>query len=464
MKKIVPVVVLLCVLLVLLGILLVSCLGSQEEEYAPESANALWQKIDQTMSELTSVEMNSTIQMTYYQMGYRFERTASRYIFSSRETHYTESDYQFSCSELSIDERIHTVEAHLDGKIYIQTNDGTYDQKFYSVMTHEEYDQTRSSELIDEIEISDCTAAEFSKGENGTWNLQFSGYTKKALDIALANLSLTDEALGATVSDMVVRLTADSDFRVEKMEIEFLYSAEDEASPQLSVVTEYSGYNTATLDPTRLKAEEYAEVSDVRVLSAVAAALQERQEATSGKFILDIWTSYLHDGKTSNSWETDTVSYGKKNGAYYYEITSQMEGQSFLINYQNGEQTVTTDEQIFTAMQTEEEAKSFVDGLINSAKYNSISITDIEQVEENVYTLICAQLDPSAYMADMENNAMELTSSTQQITVTFREGKLVKLNSKVTISGIYSEQEVTMSVETVVTFEDTQAPADSENQ
>lgn len=452
MRKTVPV-------LVILSVLLVFCLaGCQKEEYVPESADALWQRIDQTMSELTSVEMTSTIRMTYYQMGYRFERTASRYILSTQETHYSESDYRFYCSELSIDQNIHTVTAHHEGKIYIGTNDGTYDQKFCSVMTHEEYDQTQSAVLTDEIEISDCTVAEFSKGENGTWNLQFSGYTKKALDLALVSLSLTDETLSATVSDMVVRLTADSDFRVQKMEIEFLCISEGEITPEFSVVTEYSGYNTAVLDPDRLKAEDYAQVADVRVLNAVAAALLERQEATSGQFALGLRTSYLYEGKTTESWETDAVTYGRKNGAYYYEITAQMEGQSFLINYQNGEQTVTANEQAFTVAQTDEEAKSFIDGLIDSAMYNSISVTGIEEIGENVYLLTCEYLDPSKYMAEMGSSEMDITSSTQRITVTFQDGMLKKMESHVSISGVYSEQEVNLSVEAVVVFENTEAP------
>ena len=443
----------------LLCIALAVSLGActRTEVYEPDSAVALWEKIDQSMNSLKSMEMTVATDVTYYSMGYQFSVKGSRYVLSAQDAHYNENETLLTCEELSLEQKMHTVDAYYDGKMYIAVSDGVYNQKLCSELTHEEYDEDQGESLTDEINIVNCTASEFAKEGEG-WKLKFSGYTKKTIDHVLQSLGVTEDMLGTSIVDMEVNITADKDFYVTEMKIMFHFPdvEGEEISPDFSVTAQYKALNSATFDTARLNTEEFTLVDDVRVLNSVAIALAQRQNASSGSFKLELSNTQDIAGKITASKETDTVSYGRKNGAYYYQITSQMEGQNFEILYQNGEQTVTVDGQTHTAEQTEAEAKIFVDGLIDAANYKSSAITGIEKQAEGVYVLTSAALDLTEYAQQLQGNDMALASGTQQITVTFREGKLVQISGKSVLSGTYQKDALTVTSESNVVFEDPQ--------
>lgn len=432
-----------------------ACQKTAQEPYVPESALALWEKVDETMNTTQSMEMRGTVDAVFYNGGYEFRLVGDSYIFASKETHYTESEMTLSCEEISMEQTTRMVEAHHDGKMYIASNDGTYDQKLCSTMTHEEYDQIQTGTLTEDVDLADCTGAQFSQNEDGTWNLQFSGYTKKTIDKMVESFSMTQDMLGVPIADVKVSLSADADFLVQKMEFSFDFTVEDEGmAPTFLVTAEYSGYNTAVFDATKLKTEEFTEVDDVRILESLQSALKDRQDAASGKFTLDLKSTYQMQGQTSASQEKDVVTYGRKNGAYYYNITAQMDGQGFDVRYQNSEQTVTTDGQTNTAHQSEEEAKLFIDGLINTGNYISAAITDIQKLDEGVYLLIGEQ---STLDQIMGLTGIDVTSANQECKVTFESNKLMKIESKLVVTGNYAGETITITVESLVAFDDTAA-------
>ena len=434
-----------------------ACRPDSEPAYEPESALALWEKVDQTMNTLESMELSTTTKVVFYNGGYRFELNGTANVLSTKDAHYTESTNVVSCAELSMEQTTRTVEAYYDGKVYIANINDTYTQKLCSEMTHEEYDQIQGGELTDEIELTDCTNAEFSRGEGETWNLTFSGYTKMTIDKVLETLMLTDDMLGAPIGDMEVRLIANSDFYVQKMEIVFTFTTEEgQRVPEFMVTAEYSGYHTAVFDAGKLKTEEYTIVEDVRLMETIAAALKARQEALVGKFTLDIATTYEYAGTTQISAETDAVTYGRKNGAYTYLITAVMDGQNYVIQYQSGQQSVTAGDQTHTAAQTDAEARSFISSLIDSARFNVKAVTDIQKVEDGQYTLTCAQLDLLEYTEALAGNNVQLTSGTQQITVTFHGDKLMKIESSITLIGTNAGQNMSIVIVSEVTFDDSE--------
>lgn len=434
-----------------------ACRVDSEPAYEPESAMALWEKVDQTMNTLESMELTTTTKVVFFNGGYPFELNGTAYVLSTQETHYTESTNILSCVDLNVEQTTKAVEAYYDGKVYISNSNQTYLQKLCSEMTHEEYDQIQGSALTDEIELTDCTKAEFSKGDGETWILNFSGYTKKTIDKVLETINLTDNVLGAPIADMEVRLTANRDFYVERMEILFLFSAEEgESVPQFTVTAEYGAYNSAVFDPVKLKADEYTAVADVRLMETVAAAIKARQEAIFGKFTLDIETTYELSGITQVAKENDVVSYGRKNGAYSYLINAQMDDQSLLIQYQSGQQTVTTGDQTHTVAQTDAEARTFISGLIDSARFNKNAVTDIQETDKGIYVISCGQLDLQEYTDALTGNNIQLSSANQQITVTFQEDKLMKIESSITLAGTEAGENMSMMISSVVTFDDSE--------
>lgn len=423
--------------------------------YEPESAIDLWQKVDDTMSALDSMELETEIKATYYYMGYQYDLAGTAFVLTTKEAHYTKNETSVSCEELSMEQNVCMIEAYHDGKMYSAMDNGVYSQKFCSPITQKDYEQIQTGKLTEEIDVADCTNATFAKEEDGGWSLQFSGYTKKTVDKTLSTLDISEDMMGAPIADMQVSLVADEDFHVRQMQITFSFSAADgTTAPEFSVTAKYSAYNTAQFDPAVLEADTYVEVDDVHILEDIATLLKERQDAAEGKFTLDTQTTFSIQGNASTTREKDTILYGKKNGAYYYDITAKVEDEMYRFMYQNGEQTVITSNESYANEQTDVQAKAYIDGLIDSARYNGSAVTGIEKQSEGVYYLKIDKLDYSEYAENFVDYGIELNSASQKVNVVLAQNRILQIVSKVTLKGNYSGTQMVVTVESVVTFRD----------
>jgi predicted heme/steroid binding protein len=439
--------------LLLFSVALAGCKKEKPAEYEPESAIALWEKIDKNMEGLRSMKTDIIMDMVYYTMGYEVRMNSSGSVLVTPESYYADNRTTAKCEELSQMQEVSTVEAYCDGKMYTATNDGYYDQKFCSPMAWEDFRRSKSGgSFVDEIDFAACTASKFSKEEDGTWTLQFSGYTKKTIDEVLGSMMISDTELGVTITDMHVKVTADADFYIQKVDISLVF-AESESRPRLTVVARYSGFNTTKVDPAMLSLTEYAEVADVRVLNYVSQVLKEKQDLSEGAFTLDITTAYDMKKESVRYEEHDLVSYGRKNGAYYYAIDAQVDDQSLTIAYQNGEQTVTSGDQSQTVTQPEAEAKAFIDSLIDYARYSGISVTDIQKPETGVFVLTVDRLDLSLYQASVAGTGITLESGSQTITVLFADKKLSGIENITLLTANYAEESMQMTITSSLQFE-----------
>ena len=439
--------------LLLFSVALTGCKKEKPVEYEPESAIALWEKIDKNMDGVRSMKTDIIMDMVYYTMGYEVRMNSAGSVLVTPESYYADNRTTAKCEELSQMQEVSTVEAYYDGKMYTATNDGYYDQKFCSPMAWEDFRRSKSGGLfVDEIDFAACTASKFSKEEDGTWTLQFSGYTKKTIDEVLGSMMISDTELGVTITDMHVKVTADADFYIQKVDISLVF-AESESRPRLTVVARYSGFNTTRVDSAMLSLSEYAEVADVRVLNYVSQVLKGKQDASEGAFTLDITTVYDMKKESVRYEEHDLVSYGRKNGAYYYGIDAQVDDQSLTMIYQNGEQTVTSGDQSQTVTQPEAEAKAFIDSLIDYARYSGISVTDIQKPETGVFVLTVDRLDLSLYLSSVAGTGITLESGSQMITVFFTDKKLSGIESVTLLTAYYAEEAMQMTITSSLQFE-----------
>ena len=146
------------------------------------------------------------------------------------------------------------------------------------------------------------------------------------------------------------------------------------------------------------------------------------------------------------------VSYGRKNGAYYYAIDAQVDDQSLTMTYQNGEQTVTSGDQTQTVTQPETEAKAFIDSLIDYARYSGISVTDIQKPETGVFVLTVDRLDLSLYHASVAGTGITLESGTQTITLYFTNKVLTGIDSVTLLTANYAEESMEMTLTSSLQF------------
>jgi len=420
-----------------------------QPEYVPESALELWERINETMDALTSMEMTISTQKVYYSAGYQYAHHTQSYVLATKNAHYTESESHLLCEALELEQTIRMVEAFYEGKMYRAVSDGTYDQKFCSEISHEDFDGLQTGGLTAEFALADCTTAVFSKTVANSWQLNFSGYTKKTIDQAMVTLGLSEDMMGASVADMQVTVTTNELFQVTLLDIVFEFASEGESTPVFAVSTVYSGWNTAQFDENRLKEEEYVQVEDVYLLDTISAALQERQNAHIGQFTLETQTTEQYQNQIRSAKEKGVIIYGLKNGAYSYFFTANTEGESFIVRYQNGEQTVISNGQAYTAVTSEAEAKAYINGMIDSANYNPVTITGIEKREDGSYLLTSDRPDLTGSLDEIE-----IQSASQQIIVTFAEGRLMRIESRLTIEGTFDEEAIKLQTDSSVMFTD----------
>lgn len=434
----------------------------EEKPAEPTSADELWALVDGNMENADSYEANITMDMVMYMGGFKIDSKATGFeIFSEGDDYYY---YRFlttdmECDELSLEETQKELVAFNEGTAFISKIAGDKAQNLCSKMTADEFKEYEDGSIDQEFIAKDYTESEFLKNDDGTWSLSFSGYTKKAINGFLKDMGIESDILGADIVDVKISLIADSDYYAKELTLEYIFDVEetDTAVPMLKETMMYSKFNAAERTTTGIELDEYTEVADIRVLKDVEEQIDEFCNLPEAAFTFDMKQESKLDGQTvSTITEKDNISFGKKNGSYVYVADIIYNGQKMNVSYRNGVQTIEINGESQNVPQSEEEAFDYILGVVNSANYDADSISNIVKMSEGVYKLTVEEPDLSAYEAALTGEGMTFKSGTQEIIVTFADGKLKKLESEVNVVAEYSENGntagVDMNVLATVTF------------
>lgn len=446
-----------CLLLVI--VMMISCGGNEPKESAPESAQELYQKIDEQMDALTSYRTDMNMKMTFYINGVEVKGEGSGYSIEDLKHEgeyyfYTESTTKVSAGALSMNQTQTNVEAYCKGNYFISNEQDGTSQKLYSAMSAEDAKAYRLESEMNTLDlIEDCTTKEFSQKEDGTWELICSGYTKAAIEKISEDMGLDNSTLSVEVMDIKLTLVADTDYRAKQIKIDFAFE-ETKHMPVVSVTADYSQYNEAITKS--IDTEGYTKVDDIRILDKIEDLLEERYESESCRFELSLKQLIRSaDGKQLSVYTEDNdILVGEGDEGYFYDIDAFINKQSYDISYKNGKQTVKAGSQSQDNSQTEEEARAWIESLMNTSKYAPNIVTNIEDKGDGVYKLTCDNLGRAEYEAVFTGNGGKMSSVGQTISVTIKDGAIVAILSTVTAKGtIASYGDVTLTVTTSVKFQ-----------
>lgn len=435
----------------------------EEKPFVPTTASELWEKADSVMEALKSYGIKQEMKVVFYASGNKIEMdSTAEGVFSGDEENY----YRFFsgknhmvCEALSMDDTTEIKEAYYDGKMYRLNKGKAVEQKLCSAVSAEDYREYEEDSLLEDVDFDDCMRKDFSEQEDGTWKLTFSGYTKKAIGLVMKELDLDDEMLGADVLDMDVALLADADFRVKELEIKFLFDLEEDSTtaPEFTIKSSYDRYNEAKFDFEAFLPEEYTQVDDLLILDEFEEGIEEYQNAKKGKFTLSMTTETKFMGQAQKSGEDDEVSYGEENGSYYYDITMRSDELNSVMKYRSGVLTVTAEGETGSQATSEEEAKAFVDELIDYCSFMKEYVTSVEKSGEDTYLIKIAKLNKELWTATLAAQEIEYSSGSQEITVTFKDGKIDRYSSNTIVQGTVREglqtENVTFAVQATVVFD-----------
>ncbi len=438
---------------------------SEGQPFIPTDAASLWNKIDETMNSIDSYEVNSIIKMSFFSNGSKIIVSGDQFGLCCKGDDYYSYIYsktEMSCDEPKINDTYETIEAYYDGKMYVYTKDAKYEQKLYSKMTSDDYIAYGDElDIFKDIDLADCKDPEFSKNEDETYSIKFSGYTKKTVNSFLDNMAMPEEELGADIIDVEINISTDTQFHAKKMEFKFVFEEGEDAltTPEFTATNEYSKFNEAKPNPEDIKTEDYVEVNDVRILKRVEDGINDLQNATSGSFTLNIKQDIKLAGQTSSVTEDDTVSYGVENGSYYYDITAISNNVKTTIKYKCGIQTISTpgyEDQV--ASLSEEAAKEVINSLINTAGYTKEYVSGVTKVDDEKYKIEMGYVVGDEYQQYFESIGAKYKSASLEMVVYSQGDRINKIEGKLKVKGTYNSENLEMTINSTLSIKDVTIP------
>lgn len=413
--------------------------SSEPEPDLPKTAGELMDRIDQAMAQITSCRVDMVGDMVLFNGGNKIESTITYWSINTEDAFYEENVNRYLCEALSVDEQEKHVEAFYNGKMYVFSKDSTDTQKFCSEITKEEYEKVKTESFDEEVLMSDCTHQTFSQNENGDWELSFSGYTQKTIVDLTRFFKIPDDYFGGKILDLQVACLTDAEYRVKTFQITFVFEEEEE-TPEFTITLTYSQYDSAEFDPALLEEEEYTLVDAAWILSKIKFSIWDMQNASSGSFTLEYETEIKVKEEKEITKEKDAVSYGWKNGGYYYDITAETNGQTLKLQYQNGIQTVTGAGEPQTSSLSEVDAKLFVDSLINAPNFTGNAITAIKKQKDGRYRLTVRRLSLEPYQEAYAQAGIDLENTGwQEFVILMAEDQIATMESIITMTGVVGE-------------------------
>ena len=399
-------------------------------DFEPKNASALWKKINRTMNNLQSYESEVSGNILFHEDEEKIAATfSSKTIISGKRP---KDFYYYSTSEsrLSIAQHFQKqtiTEAYHDGNMFVFSGSNRDAQRIYSPLKARDfinYLENRNLGFSDTL-LQSCNNKSFTHNEDTTWSLCYSDYTEKSIDFMISSFGLDNNLFDFEIQDMKITIQADHQFRITEMTVDFIFNEEDTSNgASFNITAQYFNHDNATLITDTLNPKDYTKVEDCRLLSKFEDMFEKLNNDKDGSFVLYIEQTGTPSDKTKVTTETDTISYGEKDGNYFYNVHTVFEPfNSMTISYENGIQTTKKGSETKTKEQSETEAKIFISSLINSAQYDSSKVADIKKIRKDVYEIKC--IVPST-------NELGLPSSNparKTIRITTKNGNIVKIEN-----------------------------------
>ena len=431
--------------------------GGTNPPSEPQSAGELWETINAAMDQLDSYEADGTGTMSLGMMGIQMttDMKMKNIVSGAKGNDY----YDYSLTEVSVKMTMpgesepteitseKSVEAFHNGKIFISTESEERTHKYCSALTKDAYITYRNAKAqeLDQIDFNQCVKSEFKKNDDGTWSLQYSGYAKKTVNAMVESFGMTgDSPIDFEIEDMEVSIQADQNYQVKEMKIRFIFDEDDSAEVSVTafeIVTQYTNFNAATPVTDQLNPADYTELPDCRIVFGLDAMLKEI-EAKGGSFTLDVTKAVDFPvlQKVTVSKESDIVTFGEKDGGYFYHVVSEHGSDKYDISYENGTQTsfrlYSSNSPKESKPQTEEEAKSYISKILHSINFFPSSVSDVSIFEDQVYVIQCDSADTTDVSAAFASYRGEIYSVRQTIYVTVEDGKITQIKSNTFAEGV----------------------------
>ena len=427
---------LLIMLLCALMLTLVSCsLFGNGGVDSKDGAEEIYEKIEEKMQSINSYKAQMQADVTITYMGYEMSITQSGTRVVMQDYFYEQAYVEMSAPALNQYESGTQYLLYENGYGYVKSSVLGIEQELKAQMSYEDFDEFANSSSI-EFGILDCSKKQKQKGENGENMLVFSGYPKTSVDKASELVSLPLDLYGIEVDDIIVTIVYDEEYRCISDTVELVFANKVNSFSQSVSYTDFDCAQKSIVD---FEYTDFNEVPSLKYLSDITNQLDEIYEKEHGSFTLSLRQSLVAGGEEIAQGEVDNVTYGIKNGAYYYEIYSDYAGTAVYMLYENGTILTQYNGTSHTSTMSEAQARETVEKLINSCAYQISCITDFE-LGQNSISITCYPSNSAQVESVFTSYGGTMTSATQQIVITYnltQEGdmEITKIESQTIAQG-----------------------------
>ena len=438
------------ILSLILAMMLVFMSCSNEEESSseppkdPETPEELWERTEEEMDALDSYKASVTAEIKMAISGIHVDGKITGTLISidheSSPYFYEETVTELKNEVFGINQKMTGIEAYRNGIRFLKYDDGKTVNKLCA-----EFDKVDFEKYLEKkvgkgaLNPTECVYLDFSKNEDGTWTLTGSGFPKKAINNFVSDKF---DDLGSEVEDIEITLTMNEDFLLIKEEFSLVFEDEDSKIPSVLYVCDYSEFNDAERIIETINPDEYIKIDSdgFKILDSLEEQIEEHQNSKNGKLDLLAYQEVSITGGSKNtSVERDQITYGVKNGSYFYEILADVNGTELKMVYEDGEVTTTPSGLVPSQKISDEEAKQNIADLINSANFLKPFATSVTKNEDGTWTIVQKVVDGDKYENMVKSIAQGYThrydGATQKITLTLDGDKITEIKSVIEIKG-----------------------------
>lgn len=400
------------------------------------SAKGVFKKVNTAMSKLDSYKSETTVTVSVNMSGQAVAisgnvsqvmyktRSKDCYVYSEQNTRTTAAGNVTAATRIM---------AYNDGYAFSYSSTGASVQSLCSPLSRKdflEYYQYNASGF-DTRDIYDCESRTLTQNENGAWEIRFSGYSDEAINAYLATLGFDVDTLDNKAVDMEVTLKANSKFYATVMSTKVIFKNDDSTtSPKIESTVYYSAYDEVVPDTSELNTAYYQKVEDIRLIDGLQYMISDLQSKKSGRFTHKV----TQTSGSSTYTEDNIVRFGTTAGDFYYEIDAKINGEKRTITYRDGKKTTEKSDKTDTVKQSEAEARTFINGLINSASYNAMYVKDIVKLKDGRYKVTLEITNVKAYQDLITSAGGAYAGAEQTVYFTLKRKKIDKIESVTTIS------------------------------
>ena len=232
-----------------------------------------------------------------------------------------------------VEHKTSVIEAFKDGQYFFSyAETGSSRKSIRSALTESEFIEYYESYSGDTNLLDNYGEISYVEKDGGGYTVTLKNYNDGAIKDANKTCGLPLESEGSVITDIVVKIEASSEFLINEVKVDYIFSNSEDKGSQKTVFSNYNKARKKTIDETK-----FTLVEDATAVSILMSLIDDRAESTKGAFTVSYEQKTEHPTSSPHTYkEYYNVSYGVENDKYYFDMQANINNRTQNVSYKNG--------------------------------------------------------------------------------------------------------------------------------